>query len=507
MRFHPLVPNRLFECNDGGLYYSDDHGNTWMDISNGLEISQIYRISTASMNQGNVLCGLQDNGTKEIYNGVWDDRTGGDGMHCIIDYNNNQVQCSSVQNGKLYKTENQWVSRSTIVLNNGSGVNAFSSWVTPYDLNPSNPQELIIGKDEVYKSTDGGFNWNQLGIYPGTAQIDLVYYAPSDPNVIYVSEGTNVVRSDDGGQTWNTVTTGLLQVSSLAIHPTDPMKVWMTKSSFSATDKVSYSSDGGMTWTSITGSLPGVGVNTIVYEPNSSNGLYIGTDIGVYYKNDNLPDWIPFDNGLPNTIVNDLKFSEADGMLYAGTYGRGLWKSGPHQILSADFSTAYTTLCETTCIDFTDNSIGATSWQWNFPGASPSTSTAQNPSGICYSKEGYYPVNLIASNSSGSDSKTKVSYIHVEVCASLDTPIKQDEVRIYPNPIDDEVWVEFESLGGDETTVRILDLSGKVLYEQSQKTTNGLQQLRIDFEEFKKGIYFIELEINDSKTVKKTVKK
>ena len=82
---------------------------------------------------------------------------------------------------KLYKTENQWVSRSTIVLNNGSGVNAFSSWVTPYDLNPSNPQELIIGKDEVYKSTDGGFNWNQLGIYPGTAQIDLVYYAPSDP--------------------------------------------------------------------------------------------------------------------------------------------------------------------------------------------------------------------------------------------------------------------------------------------------------------------------------------
>jgi hypothetical protein len=83
-----------------------------MDISNGLEISQIYRISTASMNQGNVLCGLQDNGTKEIYNGVWDDRTGGDGMHCIIDYNNNQVQCSSVQNGKLYKTENQWVSRS-----------------------------------------------------------------------------------------------------------------------------------------------------------------------------------------------------------------------------------------------------------------------------------------------------------------------------------------------------------------------------------------------------------
>jgi len=62
-------------------------------------------------------------------------------------------------------------------------------------------------------------------------------------------------------------------------------------------------------------------------------------------------------------------------------------------------------------------------------------------------------------------------------------------------------------LGGDETTVRILDLSGKVLYEQSQKTTNGLQQLRIDFEEFKKGIYFIELEINDSKTVKKTVKK
>jgi len=59
------------------------------------------------------------------------------------------------------------------------------------------------------------------------------------------------------------------------------------------------------------------------------------------------------------------------------------------------------------CINFFDISTGnPTSWKWNFPGGIPDTSTQQNPTNICYYFAGTYPVTLIVSNASGSDTLT-----------------------------------------------------------------------------------------------------
>ncbi|MFO7862411.1 MAG: hypothetical protein R6U85_00275 [Salinivirgaceae bacterium] len=79
----------LFECNDGGVYISDNDGasNSWTDKTNGMEISQIYKLGVASTASTDVILGLQDNGTKLTYNnGNWADVIGGDGMECLIDY-------------------------------------------------------------------------------------------------------------------------------------------------------------------------------------------------------------------------------------------------------------------------------------------------------------------------------------------------------------------------------------------------------------------------------------
>ena len=70
--------------------------------------------------------------------------------------------------------------------------------------------------------------------------------------------------------------------------------------------------------------------------------------------------------------------------------------------------------CEKGCIDFTDLSTNnPVSWQWYFTGASPDTSTLQNPTGICYNSYGTYPVKLVATNVIGSDSAVYNSYIIV----------------------------------------------------------------------------------------------
>lgn len=86
----------------------------------------------------------------------------------------------------------------------------------------------------------------------------------------------------------------------------------------------------------------------------------------------------------------------------------------------ANFNATSTIFCEGTCINFTDNSTNTpTSWSWSFPGGNPSSSTAQNPSNICYNTAGTYNVILTSSNSGGSDTKTMNGYITVNPLPSI----------------------------------------------------------------------------------------
>ena len=72
------------------------------------------------------------------------------------------------------------------------------------------------------------------------------------------------------------------------------------------------------------------------------------------------------------------------------------------QTLHANFA-ANNFICPGACTGFINLSTNATSYQWSFPGGSPGTSTAMNPSPICYSTSGTFDVQLISSNASGSD--------------------------------------------------------------------------------------------------------
>jgi len=70
-------------------------------------------------------------------------------------------------------------------------------------------------------------------------------------------------------------------------------------------------------------------------------------------------------------------------------------------------------ICPGSCIDFTNNSVNATSYQWTFTGASINYSTDENPQNVCYPNPGNYDVSLIASSANGSDTITLMNYITV----------------------------------------------------------------------------------------------
>jgi PKD repeat protein len=87
----------------------------------------------------------------------------------------------------------------------------------------------------------------------------------------------------------------------------------------------------------------------------------------------------------------------------------------------ANFSGTPVSSCNAPIIaSFTDLSTNApTSWSWTFTGATPSSSTAQNPTNIQYTTPGTYAVTLTATNANGSDSETKTEYITIDGGAAI----------------------------------------------------------------------------------------
>jgi len=327
--FHPLNPSYFFDCNDGGIYYTDNGGATWNDISNGLQISQIYRIGNSATIPEDIMCGLQDNGTKEYFNGNWIDGTGGDGMECAIDPVNALIEYSSYVYGEIYRTLDGWNNYTTISANLPGGQQT-GAWVTPYVIDPNNPQTLYAGYHDVYKTTDRGNSWTKLSnnlSQEGT--LKSIAIAPGNSQYIYAADFWFAYKSTNGGSSWSTIsnkpTNG--NISYIAVSPTEANTIYIAISGYYTGEKVFKSTNGGASWTNISGSLPNLPVNCIVYEDGSNEGLYIGTDVGVYYKNATMSDWTYFSTGLPNVVVTELDIQYSSSLIRAGSFGRGLWES------------------------------------------------------------------------------------------------------------------------------------------------------------------------------------
>jgi len=98
------------------------------------------------------------------------------------------------------------------------------------------------------------------------------------------------------------------------------------------------------------------------------------------------------------------------------------------QLPVAAFQADDSTTCAGSCINFTNFSTNATSYQWIFQGANPSSSTAANPQNICFNNQGNFSVTLIASNSNGSDTLVKSNYITVVYPQNLNISTSGDTI-------------------------------------------------------------------------------
>ncbi|MGA3013687.1 MAG: PKD domain-containing protein [Bacteroidales bacterium] len=422
------VNGQLFAGNDGGVFATANGGTSWNYLIVGVTIGQIYKLGQAQLSKNHVINGFQDNGTYTLTPSGWEQTGGGDGMECIIDYSDDAYSYYTIYYGDIYRRYNN--SDEDHIAGNGvNGITESGAWVTPYVLSKTDPNTIYVGYVNIWRSNDvkdANPTWQKISDnLAGSNSNDMAVLenCSSNANILYAARSDNrLFRSDncmDPSPTWIDLTSSLPQAStptSLATHPTNPNFVYMTLG-----NSVYKSVDKGQSWTNISYNLPAVHVNSIIYYKNDHEGLYIGTDAGVYFKDSTMSNWISFSNGLPaNAKITELEVyydndSISSDVIRGCTYGRGLWGSGMYYGNPlADFKASDTNITAECSVNFTDLSTGTpTNWQWTFEGGTPSYSNVKNPSGVVYNTPGTYFVKLKIWNVNGSDSLEKINYITV----------------------------------------------------------------------------------------------
>ncbi len=313
------VNNTLYSNSDGGIFKSMDRADNWTNISTGLGIRQFYRIACSQTDPNVITGGAQDNGSvARKPAGNWVDWLGADGMEGLISPSNAANIWGTSQNGSLYRSTNGGNSYS------GLTKPSAGNWITPLASHPATETTIYGGWTGFYRSTNSGSSWTLLSGTTITAALDDIAIAPSNTNYLYASRGTTLYASSDGGTTWAT-RTAPGTISDICVHRTIPDKIYITTTSSSNNLQVSINA--GASFTSISAGLPSVAARSVVIENNAVQGLYVGMNTGVYYKNDTMSTWANYTGNLPTVAVNELEIQYNAGKLRVATYGRGVWET------------------------------------------------------------------------------------------------------------------------------------------------------------------------------------
>ncbi len=156
--------------------------------------------------------------------------------------------------------------------------------------------------------------------------------------------------------------------------------------------------------------------------------------------------------------------------------------------LQAAFTLPDDTLCRGQIFQFTDASTGAGNWSWDFGNGNQSTN--QNPFAF-YSAGGTYNVSLEVTD--GACTNTASQVVFVDICVGS-PEAEVGSLSLYPVPAQEFIWVEMNGFSPGKSQLRIRDLMGRVLWEETRVLGNGDNNIRLDLSGLSTGIFIIEVE-------------
>ena len=228
-------------------------------------------------------------------------------------------------------------------------------WTFPIIFSPIDPNVLYASSNRLWRTTDGGTNWDALSpdltradpmtlgrsggpitgdmngpevyatifaVSPGKVDIDVTWTG-SDDGLVHVTR--------DGGANWANVTPPDMpdfgRVSLIDASAFDAGRAYVSARRALLDDFAPYiwkTDDFGETWTRIVdGIRDDAYVNSIREDPNRAGLLYAGTNHGVYISYDDGGSWQGLNPDLPDIPITDV-IPEHDELAMA-SHGRGFW--------------------------------------------------------------------------------------------------------------------------------------------------------------------------------------
>jgi photosystem II stability/assembly factor-like uncharacterized protein len=340
-----------------GIYRSTDSGITWQFIPSSADLMNI----DTDPNDFTTVYGVG-------YHGIFKSTNGGVNWEAInkglyaqsitsllyVPQNNNSIFATTVYGGNWKSTDfgaswQKWgnykgdtfneLNFSKIVADPNNSMNMYANnyksndggqiweWFTPNIFSGSPVAAITIaansdiyngvniswGESRIVKSTDGGNTWNNKSNGISARSIQFMEADPFDPNIIYAyfsdwydgRDGGLLYKSIDAGENWGLIYSGVILngwgigLNALAIDPSNTSIIYLA-----ATTGVLKSLDSGATWTSVSSGLSGIVVTAIAVDTDNNQILYIGTERNGVYKSLNAGlSWESLNYGLNSLMV------------------------------------------------------------------------------------------------------------------------------------------------------------------------------------------------------------
>lgn len=344
MAFHPSDPDLAYVADrSAGMRKTEDGGKTWTTVNSGIVAHQIWDIACHPTTPGLVYaCGSS---------GIYKSTDGARSWQLISEAQPHTAPIAvHPHDGNILLAMTY---RGVVEISLDAGetwrqIDAIPSREKPFSFSfdPENADLFcVMTKKTLYETTDRGQTWHASQAAVGAMTVYI--RRPGPPGVVQprtdmlykIVERNEVWRSTDRGRTWESVTPQNVQtrIQSFHVHPADPRTVV----AFLAGDELLTTRDGGETWR--LAQLPERHWNpdSVGLDPKDPNTFYLG-GCGqletILRTRDGGKTFERLGNGLPGKAVTCITVSPADGVVYAGTDGFGVYRLAIEQQAEPDKS-------------------------------------------------------------------------------------------------------------------------------------------------------------------------
>jgi hypothetical protein len=365
--FQPGSAVIAYTGSDGGVHKTLEvtaSSVTWNPLNNGYNTSQFYTAAIDENLPGSdiVIGGMQDNGTwftnSLVGTDWWSEIFGGDGSFCAVaDASGTEgTYLVSVQNGVIYRlTVNQTTGNYTTWTRIDPAGGGSYMFINPFIIDPNDTDMMYVASNNgVWRNNDYtaidlwnndpvSTNWDHLTTFPASQSITALAMSRSaNRTLFYGTNAGRVFRVPNAATApagtaptelyMGTAFTNGSYVSSIAVHPYDDQKVLLGVSNYNVVS-LFYTEDGGDTWMQHEGNLAGSdgpSIRTVAIVPFGGIDIFFaGTSTGLYstyYLRGAATYWsLEAPDLMGNVVVDQLAVRPADGVVVAGTHGKGVY--------------------------------------------------------------------------------------------------------------------------------------------------------------------------------------